>query len=101
MVCIDWPGRSEANLGLSSASSAVLPIAAYGPKRPRRTLTGLPVLGSVPSSRAPLASARSTDSFFSSTSWLKGPQKRAISGIQSSSPRLTASSSSSSLAVKS
>ncbi|KAG1332812.1 hypothetical protein G6F61_015018 [Rhizopus arrhizus] len=101
MVCIDWPGRSEANLGFSSASSAVLPIAAYGPKRPCRTLTGLPVFGSVPSSRAPLASARSTDSFLSSTSSLNGSQKRAISGIHSSSPRETASSSSSSLAVKS
>ena len=31
MVCIDWPGRREANFGFSSASSAVLPIAAYGP----------------------------------------------------------------------
>ncbi len=31
MVCMLWPGRNEAKVGLSSASSAVLPIAAYGP----------------------------------------------------------------------
>src|SRR4249919_2877816 len=99
MVCIDWPGRSEANSSFSSVSLS--PICAYGPYRPRRTLTGLPDLGSVPSSRAPVASLRSTDSVFSVTSSLNGPQNFSINGIHSSSPRETASSSSSSLAVKS
>ena len=98
-VCMLWPGRRLANCSFSSLSLS--PIAAYGPKRPRRTNTGLPLFGSLPSSRAPVASLRSTDSVFSSTCCLNGCQKRCISGTQASSPRLTASSSSSSFAVKS
>ena len=94
-----WPGCSEANFGFSSSST--VPICTIGPKRPIRALTSFPLLGSVPSERELPASVRSSDCFLSSTSSLNGPQNFSISGTHCSSPRETASSSSSRLAVKS
>ena len=94
-----WPGCNEANLGFSSSST--VPICTIGPKRPMRALISLPLAGSTPSTRALPASVRSSDSLLVLTSSLNGPQKRSINGTHSSSPRDTASSSSSSLAVKS
>lgn len=94
-----WPGRSEAKVGFSSSST--VPICTIGPNRPMRALTSLPLTGSVPSTRTLPASVLSSESFLSSTSSLNGPQNFSINGIHSSSPRETASRSSSSLAVKS
>ena len=66
-----------------------------------RTLTGRPLLGSTPSSRAWVASLRSTFSITCSTWSMNGRQNSRSTGTQSSSPREMASSSSSSRAVKS
>ena len=98
MVSIFWPGRSPAKRGFSSSSR--VPICTKGPKRPMRTDTGLPETGSMPSSRDCAASSRET--FFSTCStWsLKGCQNFCSGSVQASSPRDTASSSSSMAAVK-
>ena len=42
-------------VGFSSDPSMVSPICANGPKRPIRTITGLPDTGSFPNARSPLA----------------------------------------------
>src|SRR5438046_952641 len=52
------PGRSPAKRGFSSSS--LVPICTNGPKRPMRTAMGLPVAGSLPSSRACATCSRVT-----------------------------------------
>ena len=64
------------------------------------TVNGLPVFGSLPSSRACMTSSREM-SFFASIVPEKSPQKSPSSGFHSRSPRDTASRSSSRRAVKS
>ena len=52
MLPMFWSARRLAN-NLSSSSGS--PICAIGPNLPKRTLTGRPVLGSVPKMRSPLS----------------------------------------------
>ncbi len=92
------PGRSPAKRGFSSSS--LVPICTNGPKRPMRTAMGLPVAGSLPSSRACATCSRVTVRSIFSTCWMKGFQNLSSGVVHSSSPRDTASSSSSMAAVK-
>ena len=65
-----------------------------------RTVTGLPVAASLPSSRAWATCSRVTVFSILSTWWMNGFQNFSSGTVQSSSPRDTASSSSSIAAVK-
>jgi hypothetical protein len=93
-----WPDIRLANLGFSSSSRD--PSCTNGPYWPMRTLTGLPVAGSVPIGRDSATSSRLTLVAISSTRRLNGCQNRSSSGCHCRSPLLISSRTSSIRAVK-